>query len=153
LRPIDVALLIALAAALAALATALLTRPAAPAAAPNPTPATSQRPSPSPSHPATTRPRPSLPPTAAAAAALVAELQVGVADGQVSQSAAQDMFNRLQQLLFVQPGDQNAQQTDQQYSQLVETYDQRAQDGDITGTAATTLRRDLDALGKALGAI
>jgi eukaryotic-like serine/threonine-protein kinase len=151
-RPIDVALLIALAAALAALTTALLTRPAAPAAAPTQSPATSQRPSPSPSRPATVQP--SLPPTAAAAATMVGDLQVGVSNGQVSPEAAQDMFDRLRELLFIQPGDNSAQQeTDQRYSELVSAYDERVQRGDITGAAAAALRRDLDALGKALGAI
>src|SRR5579859_923161 len=75
LRTVDVVLMTALAAALAALATALLTRPASPSAAATPPPATSSRPSASPSpsphggtsHPG--RPRPSLPPVAAAAAA------------------------------------------------------------------------------------
>jgi hypothetical protein len=154
LRPIDVTLLIALAAALAALATALLTRQAGPAAAPNQSPATSQRPSPSPSRSAVARPSQSLPPTAAAAAALVGGLQVGVASGQVSQDAAQDMFDRLRELLFIQPGEDNAQQQiDERYSQLVSAYDERAQRGEITGTATAALRRDLDVLGRALGAI
>ena len=154
LRTIDAVLAAALAAALAALATVLLTRPAAPAAAPTTTPTTSQRPSPSPtggtSSPA--RHRPSLPPTAAAAAALVGELQVAVADGQVSQQAAQDMLNGLQHLLFDSSG-QSTQEIDQRYNQLVETYYQRQQRGEITGSAATVLHRELSALGAALGVV
>ena len=151
-RMLDTVLAAALAAALAAHATALLTSQA-PAAAPSPSPATSLRPSASPSTPSSprARPRATLPPAAAAAAALVGELDVGVADGQVSQQAAQDLFNELQHLLFDQPG-QSAQQIDQQYSQLVQAYDQRAQQGDITGAAAVALRRDIDRLGAALGA-
>ena len=154
LRTIDAVLAAALAAALAALATALLTRPAAPAATPTTTSTTSQRPSPSPSGGTSSRARPraSLPPTAAAAAALVGELRVGVRDGQVSPQAAQDIFNGLQQILFVPPGG-NAHEIDQQYYRLVETYDQRLQQGDITGSAATVLRRDLRALGTSLGAV
>jgi len=156
LRTVDVVLMTALAAALAALATALLTRPASPSAAATPPPATSSRPSASPSpsphggtsHPG--RPRPSLPPVAAAAAALVGELDVGVADGQVSQQAAQDIFNQLQHLLFDQPNP-SPQQVDQGYAQLVQAYDQHQQQGDITGPAAAVLRRDLSALGTALG--
>src|SRR5499427_941539 len=96
-----------LAAALAALATALLTRPAAPAPAPISAPSVSQ--SPSPSHGTSSSPRPhaNLPSTSAAVAACVAELQVGVTNGQVSQQAAQDMFNELQHLLF-DSGNQSA---------------------------------------------
>jgi len=85
---------------------------------------------------------------------MVGELQVGVASGQVSPEAAQDVFDRLRELLFIQPGDSSAQQqTDQRYSELVSAYDERVQRGDITGTATAALRRELHALGKALGAI
>jgi hypothetical protein len=112
----------------------------------------SQSPSPSPGTTSPRRPHANLPPTAAAAAAIVGDLQVGVANGQVSQQAAQDMFNELQRLLF-DSANQNPQEIDQRYSQLVQVYDERLQHGDITGSAATVLRRDLDALGTALGAI
>jgi serine/threonine-protein kinase len=96
--------------------------------------------------------RPSaLPPAAAAAAALVGDLQAAVADGQVAQPAGQDLFNHLQQLLFDAPG-HNPQQIQQQYQQLVQAYDQHQSQGQITGPAAASLRRDLSALGAALGA-
>ncbi len=158
-RRTEAVLAAALAAALAALATALLTRAPAPTGlTPNSPAATSQH---SPSQHPTSRhheaksPRAhtaTLPPTAAAAAALVGDLQVGVADGQVSQDAAKDMLNQLQQLLFGS-SDENAQQVDQRYSQLVQTYDQRQSQGEITGAATAILRRDLQALGAAIGAV
>jgi hypothetical protein len=93
-----------------------------------------------------------LPPTAAAAAALVADLQAGVVDGQVTQQAAQSMFNQLQQLLFSSPG-QNPQQVQQQFSQLVQAYEQNQAQGQITGRAAAALRHALHALGTAVGAL
>ena len=65
--------------------------------------------------------------------------------------AGQNMFNQLQQLLF-QPADEDPQRVQQQYSQLVQAYDQYIQRGDITGRAATTLSHALDALRTALGA-
>ncbi len=158
-RRTEAVLAAGLAAALAALATALLTRAPAPTGlTPNSPAATSQH---SPSQHPTSRhhgaksPRThtaTLPPTAATAAALVGDLQVGVADGQVSQDAAKDMLNQLQQLLFGS-SDENAQQVDQRYSQLVQTYDQRQSQGEITGAAAAILRRDLHALGAAIGAV
>jgi len=159
-RPTEVVLAAALAAALAALATALLLRQPARTAGPAPTSpvATSRQGSPShrpsPQHHGAKAPgsTATLPPTAAAAAALVGDLQAGVADGEVSQDAGQDMFNQLQQLLFAPP-DQNAQQIDQRYAQLVEKYDQRQSQGQITGQAAAILRRDLHALGAAIGAV
>ncbi len=91
-----------------------------------------------------------LPPTATAAGAFVADLQALVADGQVSQQAGQNLFNQLQQLLFTQPG-QGAQQVQQQYDQLVQQYDQYQSQGQISGPAAATLRHALNALGAALG--
>ena len=92
-----------------------------------------------------------LPPAAAAAAAFVGNLQAGVADGQVAQQAGQDLFNHLQQLLFGTPG-QNPRQIQQQYQQLLQSYDQHESQGQITGPAATILRSDLSAVGAALGA-
>ncbi|HEV2243328.1 MAG TPA: hypothetical protein VGR98_19950, partial [Streptosporangiaceae bacterium] len=56
----------------------------------------------------------------------------------------------LQQVLFPPPG-QNPQQRQQQYAQLVHVFDQHQSHGDITGTAAATLRHALEALGAALG--
>src|SRR5579859_2562131 len=92
-----------------------------------------------------------LPPAAAAAAAFVGDLQAAVADGQVTQQAGQDLFSHLQQLLFGPPG-QNAQQIQQQYQQLLQSYDQHRSQGDITGAAAVRLRHALDSLGAAVGA-
>jgi hypothetical protein len=92
-----------------------------------------------------------LPPAAAAAGALVGDLQAGVADGQVAQSAGQDLFNHLQQLLFGRRG-QNLQQVQQQYQQLVQAYDRQQSQGQITGPAAASMRRDIRALGVGLGA-
>jgi serine/threonine-protein kinase len=92
-----------------------------------------------------------LPPAAAAAGAFVGDLQAAVADGQVTPQAGQDLFNHLQQLLFG-PAGQNTQQLQQQYQQLVQSYDQHQSQGQITGPAAASLRRDLSALGTALGA-
>ena len=93
-----------------------------------------------------------LPPVAAAAADLVGELQAGVTDGQVTQQAGRDLFNQLQQVLFAPPG-QDPGQTQNQFDQFVSAYDQRLSQGDITGTAATTLRTAITALGTALGVI
>jgi len=92
------------------------------------------------------------PPAAAAAAAFVGDLEAGVASGQVTQQAGQDLFNHLQQLLFGPPG-QDSQQVDQQYAQLIQAYDQDQVQGQITGSAAATLRHALDALGVAVGAL
>jgi hypothetical protein len=98
------------------------------------------------------KPASTLPPTAAAAAAFVGDLQAGVADGRVAQQAGQDLFNHLQPLLFGPPG-QNARQIQQQYQQLVQAYDQHQSQGQITGPAAAQLRHALRALGAALGAL
>ena len=91
-----------------------------------------------------------LPPTATAAAALVGDLQAGVADGQVTQQAGQDLFSHLQPLLFGPPG-ANAQQTQNQFTQLVQAYDKHQSQGQITGKAATTVPNAISALGAALG--
>lgn len=93
-----------------------------------------------------------LPPAAAAAAAFVGDLEAGVAAGQVTQQAGQDLFNHLQQFLFGPPG-QGPQQVDQQYAQLIQAYDQDQASGQITGSAVVTLRHALDALGLAVGAL
>ena len=93
-----------------------------------------------------------MPPAAAAAAAFTGDLQAGVADGQVTQQAGQDVFGHLQQLLFGPPG-QNPQQIQQQYQQLVQAYDQHQAQGQITGPAVARLRQALQALGAALGAL
>jgi len=92
-----------------------------------------------------------LPPAAAAAATFVGELDAGVADGQVTQQAAQDLFNHLQQLLFSAPG-QKIQELQKQYGQLVQAYEQHRSQGEVTGQAAKILRRALNALGAAVGA-
>jgi len=154
----------ALAATLAALAAVLAAgpgsaRPAAPAAHPAVTGPASHAPagrarqsSPPRRTPAGTATAAALPPVAAAAAALVGDLQAGVADGQVAQQAGQDLFSHLQQLLFGPPG-QNPQQIQQQYQQLVQAYDRHQSQGQITGPAAARLRHALQALGAALGAL
>ena len=108
-----------------------------------------RQPSQSPGHPG--RHSGKLPPVAAAAAALVGDLQAGTVTGQVSEQAGQNMFNQLQQLLFQPPG-RSAQQVQQQYDQLVQVYDQYQANGQITGHAAAALRRALDALRTAVGA-
>jgi eukaryotic-like serine/threonine-protein kinase len=159
-RPAEAVLAIALAAALAALVGVLAAGPARTAAGP----------AASPDHPAATgqaslaraRPSPTAVPgapdasppplAAAAAAAFVGDLEAGVASGQVTQQAGQDLFNHLQQLLFGPPG-QDSQQVDQQYAQLIQAYDQDQVQGQITGSAAATLRHALDALGVAVGAL
>jgi eukaryotic-like serine/threonine-protein kinase len=92
-----------------------------------------------------------LPPAAAAAATLVGELEAGVADGQVTPQAGQELYNHLQQLLFGSPR-QDPQQIQHQYAQLLQTYDQRRSQGLITGRAAIAVRHALRALGTAVGA-
>jgi serine/threonine-protein kinase len=160
-RPAEAVLAIALAGALAALAAVLLTgstRITAGAAASPAGPAASHQTgqaSPAPRRTSGTPPSRSaspLPATAAAAATFVGELQAAVADGQVTQQAGQDLFNRLAQLLFGPPG-QDPQQAGQQYAQLIQSYDQHQAQGQITGPAAATLRHALDALGAAIGAL
>jgi serine/threonine protein kinase len=146
----------ALAATLALLVTVLLTgtgnsaNPAADTHRPVTTSHTSH--SPRPSHSATPhRHGTKLPPVAAAAGAFVGDLQAGVQSGEVSTQAGQGLFNQLQQLLFQSP-DQDPQRVQQQYSQLVQVYDQYVQRGDITGRSATTLSHALDVLRTAVGA-
>ena len=151
----------ALAAALAALAATLAIGASGSPAASPPSPAathqagrhqagtTSPSASGTPSATATS----SLPPAAAAAAAFVGDLAAGVADGQVSQGAGQNLYNQLQQLLFAPPGQAGGQQVQQQYSQLVQAYDQGQSQSQITGHAVTALRQDLQALGAAVGAL
>jgi len=92
-----------------------------------------------------------LPATAAAAATFVGELQAGVADGQITPKAGQDLYNHLQQLLFGPPG--KAQEVQKQYGHLVQAYQQDRTNGQVTGRAATDLRRALAALGTAVGAL
>jgi eukaryotic-like serine/threonine-protein kinase len=156
-RRTEAILAMGLLAALAALAVVLLTQPAASVAGSPPaahstrpaSPGASQAPS-SPSASASARPG-RLTPAAKAAGALVSELQAGVTDGQVSQQAGQNLFNQLQQLLFNTPGS-NAEQVEQQYAQLVEVFDQYRAQGQISAGPAAALRRDISALGTALGA-
>ena len=166
--PAEAVLAVGLAAALAALAGVLLAGPAShpqaspPAARPAATgkartPPAARRAAPAtraaPVTRAAARPQASaLPSAAAAAAAFVGDLQAGVAGGQVTQPAGQDLFSHLQPLLFGPPG-QNAQQIQQQYQQLVQAYDQHQAQGQITGPAAARLRHALQALGTALGAL
>jgi len=126
---------------------AAATRPAASTRAPVSQPPSSAAPSRAPVQTATA---PALPPTATAAAALVGDLQAGVADGQVTQQAGQDLFSHLQPLLFGPPGP-NAQQTQNQFTQLVQAYDKHQSQGQITSKAATTVPNAIAALGAALG--
>jgi serine/threonine-protein kinase len=113
-------------------------------------PAPRQPAHPRPKRPAV-KPASALPPVAAAAAAFVGDLAAGVTNGQVAPPAGQDLYNHLQQLLFGPP-DQTPQQIKQQYAQLVEVYDHRRSQGQISGRAARDLRHSLAALGTALGA-
>jgi len=106
--------------------------------------------SPRPTQP-TASPTSSLPAVAAAAGAFVGDLDAGVIDGQVTQPAGQDLYKHLQPLLFAPPS-QTAQQVQQQYTQLLQSYNQHVQQKQITGDAVTVLRGDLDALAKAIGA-
>jgi eukaryotic-like serine/threonine-protein kinase len=160
----EILLAVALAAVLAALAAVLLTGTpghATPSAAPRVTPgATHHSPATQPAphkthkpphkHPAAPPAR-ALPPIAAAAAAFVGDLEAGVANGQVAPQAGQDLYNHLQQLLLGPPG-RDAQQIEQQYAQLLESYDQHQSQGQITGHAAIIVRHDLHVLGAAVGA-
>src|SRR5215510_10368527 len=142
----EMVLAAALAAVLVALTAVLLSgmtaRPAQ-GAAPSitPTPVTHH---PSPAHPASHKAHKSakrpaargastLPHVAAAAAAFVGELEAGVADGQVTPQAGHDP------------------QRIQQYAQLLQSFDQHRQQGQITGHAAIVLRHALHALAAAVG--
>ena len=71
-------------------------------------------------------------------------MEAGAADGQVAPSAGQDLYNHLQQLLFGPPR-QDSQQIQQQYAQLLQSYDQHQSQAQITGHAAIALH-DLGAL-------
>jgi len=112
----EVVLAAALATSLAALAAVVLTGPgpARPSAPSSPLAATHPAVTPKAHKPASTRHKnkskpaggkhaSALPPTAAAAAGFVGDLQAGVADGQVTQQAGQDLFSHLQPLLFGPP--------------------------------------------------
>jgi eukaryotic-like serine/threonine-protein kinase len=160
----EILLAVALAAVLVALAAVLLTGTPghpAPRAATSVTPgATHQSSAAQPAPRKTHKPphkRPAappahaLPPVAAAAATLVGDLEAGVATGQVAPQAGQDLYNHLQQLLFG-PAGQNPQRIEQQYAQLLESYDQHQSQGQITGHAAIIVRHDLHVLGAAVGA-
>ena len=145
-RPVETVLAVTLAASLLALTVVLLiggstaahpTAPGSPASV-SPT--------------ASAPPGAALPPAAAAAATLVGDLKAGVTAGQVTQQAGQNLFNQLQQVLFPPPG-QNAQQLQQQYSQLVQAYTQDKSQGQITGQAVTALSGAISALGAALGTL
>jgi eukaryotic-like serine/threonine-protein kinase len=165
LRRSETVLAAALTAALAALVAVLLAGPrsgpaatAAGTTAGTPAATSSRVPASQTTKPASARRTPAkqaataaLPPAAAAAAALVGDLKAGVADGQVSRQAGQDLFSHLQPLLFGPPG-QNPQQIQDQFTQLVHTYEQHQSKGDITGKAATTVPNAIAALGAALGA-
>jgi hypothetical protein len=161
---IEVLLAVALTAALVVLAAVLLsgiTGHAAPRTAPSVTP--SGTPHSSATHPGAhkthkpARKRPAaghasaLPPVAAAAAAFVGDLEAGVASGQVAPQAGQDLYKHLQQLLFAPPG-QDPQQIQQQYAQLLQSYDKHQSQGQITGHAAIVVRHALRDLGAAVGA-
>jgi eukaryotic-like serine/threonine-protein kinase len=177
---IEILLAVALAAVLVVLAVVLLTGTtghAAPRTAPSVTPssttghaahtAPSSTPSATPHSPAThpaapqthkpARKRPTarhtsaLPPVAAAAATFVGDLEAGVADGQVTPQAGQDLYSHLQPLLFGPP-DQDPQHVQEQYAQLVQSYDQHRSQGQITGHAAIVLHGALRVLGAAVGA-
>jgi eukaryotic-like serine/threonine-protein kinase len=91
------------------------------------------------------------PPIATAAGRFVAVLQAGLASGQVSQQAGQNMFNQLSQLLFEPPG-QNQQQLQQRYDQLVQEYDQYRTSNQISGQSAVQLGYALSLLRRAIGA-
>jgi hypothetical protein len=160
-RPVETVLAVALAASLVALTVALMigqsggaeTTAAPSSTAAHPTaaathPAPSATGSQTPSAPAQS----GLSPAAAAAGTLVGDLKEGVADGQVTQQAGQNLFNQLQQLLFPPPG-QDAQQLQQQYSQIVQQYTQAKSQGQITGQAVTQLSGAISALGAALGTL
>ncbi|HYK31701.1 MAG TPA: protein kinase [Streptosporangiaceae bacterium] len=157
-RPSETVLAMCLLAALAALAVVLVTepaRPAAPTLLPSQPAATYQAHQSSPAGQATSPPSAprvrKLSPLASAAGAFVGELETAQADGQVSQQAGQNLFNQLQQLLFNRPQN-NPTQVEQQYAQLLEQFDQFRSKGQISGSAAPTLRSEIGAIGAALGA-
>jgi serine/threonine-protein kinase len=154
LRWSETVLAVTLAAALLALTVTLLIGGGSPSPPATPAARDSQasQPRATPTATSPTSPTSALPPVAAAAAALVGDLQAGVSDGQVSQQAGQNMFNQLQQLLFAPPG-QGTQQTQNQYDQLAQAYTQYKSQGDITGEAAVDMPKAISALGDALGVL
>jgi serine/threonine protein kinase len=160
-RTVETVLAAALAASLLALTVVLLTSqpgggtPAAASGSPTARPsaaAARQQPSPTVSQTASAPAPTALSSAAAAAGTLVGDLKQGVADGQVTQQAGQNIFNQLQQLLFPPPG-QSAQQLQQQYSQLVQQYTQARTQGEINGPAVNQLSGAISALGAALGTL
>jgi len=84
-----------------------------------------------------------------AAGNFLSDLVGGVASGNVSPSAAQQLFGQLQPLLF-SPNPNPGQQAQQLY-QLAQTFYQAQDDGQISGYAATALQSDLQELASALG--
>jgi hypothetical protein len=153
-RAVEAILAAALAVTLAALAAVLLTSAqgnSGAAQAPPRHAAKSHSATPASRSPAA-RQRPALPPAAAAAAAFVGDVQAGVADGQVTPQAGQELFKSLQQLLFQAP-DQNPQRVQNDFLQLARVYDERRAQGQITGPAAAKLRHDLRTIGITSGAI
>ncbi|MBO0834774.1 MAG: serine/threonine protein kinase [Actinobacteria bacterium] len=91
------------------------------------------------------------PPVAAAAATFIVDLQAGVSDGQVSQSAGQDLYNQLEKLVVTPPG-RDPLKIQQDYAQLLQSYDQHSLQGDITGQASVALGDALQVLGAAVRA-
>jgi eukaryotic-like serine/threonine-protein kinase len=93
----------------------------------------------------------SMPTTARAAGAIVADLLTGMTNGQVSEQAEQNLVNQLQQLLIYTPR-QDSVQIEQQYAQLLEQYDQYRTQRQLTGQAAVRVRQQIGILGVALNA-
>jgi hypothetical protein len=160
-RPAETILAMGLIGALAALALVLLTptqatvagsaprRPSHQAAATGP--ARTQKPTPGVTSPASA-PAGGQTSSARIAGALVADLDTGLHDGQVSQQAGQNLVQQLDQLLFSTPGEDSGQ-VGQQYLQLVQVFDQFKSQGQITGQAAARVKADLSQLGATLGVI
>lgn len=161
-RPAETILAMSLIAALAALALVLLTptqatvagstppsRPSHQAAATGP--AGAQNPTPGVTPPVSV-PAAGETSSARIAGALVANLDSGLHDGQVSRQAGQNLVQQLDQLLFGTPGEDPGQ-VGQQYLQLVQVFDQFKSQGQITGQAAVRVKADLSQLGAALGVI
>ncbi len=166
-RPTETVLAMGLIAALAALAIVLVTpaavrspgsprrahptQQATPAA--QPTPSTSPDTSPSASVTPSVPPPSTGPPpqSAQATGALVTSLDAGVASGQVTLQAGQQLMQQVTQLVFSTPS-QDPTQVEQQYSQLVVSFEQLQAQGQINGQAATTIRSEISTLGSALGA-
>jgi hypothetical protein len=120
--------------------------------APSATPGVTTPAAPAPGASAPGASAPVAPPAAATAAGtLVSDLEAGVAAGEVSQQAGQNIFSQLQQLLF-NTSSQNPAQVEQQYAQLVEVFDAYSTQNQVTGSAVATIHADITALGAALGA-